>query len=125
MGIANKLNGNQRKDTVREGIDTKDIGYISAADLAELDSKDFPLPLAGFFIKTGDYGKQVTVIIENDGEYTGVNLPKRYVDMFEGLDADEIEAVKAGKLLIASAEGNVKTPKGKTTMIEFVDLDED
>lgn len=121
MGLADKFS-NKRKNTVREGIDTKEIGYISAAELADFAPEAFPLPLAGFFIKDGDYGKQVTVIAEADTGIFGINLPKRYVEMFEDLTPEEIEDIKEGKLAISGAEGDVKTPKGKTTMIEFSDL---
>ena len=121
MGIANKLNSG-RRDTVREGVDTKNITYMSAADFADT-MPVYPIPLAGFFIKDGDYGKQVTLIIDT-GVYQGLNIPKRYADMFEGLTPDEIESVKAGDLLINNITPDVKTPKGKTTMIDFIDRDD-
>ena len=124
MGFANLLNGGKRRDTVREDIDTKDINYMSAAELAKINPP-LPLPLAGFFIKDGDYGKQLTVIID-DGKNDpyGVNMPKRYVDKFEDMPDDAIDAILDGKLAIGSIEGGVKTPKGVTTMVEFIDLDE-
>lgn len=124
MGFANSLNGSARRDTVREDIDTKEINYMSAAELAKLEAP-MPLPLAGFFIKDGDYGKQITVIVD-DGKNDpyGVNIPKRYVERFEGLDDDAIDAVMQGRVAIGSIEGDVKTPKGKTTMIEFIDLED-
>ena len=124
MGFANSLNGSARRDTVREDIDTKEINYMSAAELAKLEAPT-PLPLAGFFIKDGDYGKQVTVIVD-DGKNDpyGVNIPKRYVERFEGLDDDAIDAVMQGRVAIGSIEGDVKTPKGKTTMIEFIDMED-
>ena len=122
MGLADKLS-NKRKNTVREGIDTKEIEYISAASLADFAPEAFPLKLVGFFIKDGDYGKQVTVIAETDVDIIGIDLPKRYVDMFEDLTPEEIEDIKEGKLAISGVEGDVKTPKGKTTMIEFTDLE--
>ena len=46
MGIANKLNTG-RKQTVKEGIDTKDLEYMSAADYADTKPK-YPVHLAGF-----------------------------------------------------------------------------
>lgn len=121
MGIANKLNSGRRQ-TVREGIDTKDISYISAKELA-LTNPPYPLPLAGFFLKDGEYGRQVTIIVDDGKNIYGVNIPKRYTDMFEGLTEDEIEVVKNGGLLISKITADVKTPKGKTTMIEFEDAE--
>ena len=120
MGIASKLNSG-RKQTVREGIDTKDIPYMSAADFAETNP-DYPISLAGFFIKNGEYGEQVTIIVMDGEQPTGINIPKRYVDDFKELDAAEIDAIVNGELAISSITPNVKTPKGKTTMIEFIDV---
>ena len=124
MGFANTLNGGARRDTVREDIDTKEITYMSAAELAKLQAP-MPLPLAGYFIKDGEYGKQVTVIVD-DGKNDpyGVNLPKRYVEKFEGLADEAIDAILDGKVAIGSIEGDVKTPKGKTTMVTFIDLED-
>lgn len=121
MGIAQKLNTG-RKHTVREGIDTAGLEYLKADEVSEMNP-DFPLPLAGFFLKDGDYGKQVTLIVDDGKAVFGINVAKRYTEMFEDLTDDEIEDVKAGKLGISSITPNVKTPKGKTTVIEFVDID--
>lgn len=121
MGIAQKLNTGM-KQTVREGIDTAEIKYFKADEVLEMNPV-FPLPLAGFFLKDGDYGKQVTIIADDGKEVFGINVAKRYTEMFEDLTDDEIEDVKAGKVGISSITPNVKTPKGKTTVIEFVDID--
>lgn len=122
MGIANKLNSGRRQ-TVAEGIDTKSIEYLSVEEFVET-APDFPVSLAGFFIKTGEYGEQITIIVyNNDGEPVGLNIPKRYVDMFNHLSTEEIEEIKSGKLALSSITPGVKTPKGKTNMLEFVDLD--
>lgn len=121
MGIAAKLN-NGRKQTVREDIDTKDIQYIKADELAKMNPS-YPLRLAGFFIKDGDYGKQVTIIVDDGNDVYGVNIAKRYTEMFEDLNDDEVEDVKAGKLAISEIKPNVSTPKGKTTYIEFIDVE--
>ena len=120
MGIANKLNSN-RKQTVREGIDTKELTYLKAEELAKTNPP-YPLPLAGFFIKDGEYGKQITLIVDDGNEIYGVNVPKRYLDKFEGLDENDIDDILNGKVGIQSIQGGVKTPKGKTTMIEFCDM---
>jgi hypothetical protein len=120
MGIANKLNSG-RKQTVREGIDTKDLRYLSAAEYAKTNP-DYPVSLAGFFIKNGEYGEQVTLIIMDGETPTGLNIPKRYVDMFKDLEPDEIDEIINGHLAISAITPDVKTPKGKTTYIEFEDV---
>lgn len=120
MGIASKLNTG-RKQTVREDISTKDISYIKADELAKTNPP-YPLPLAGYFLKDGKYGKQVTLIVDDGNDVYGVNVAKRYTDMFEGLTDEEINEVKAGKLGIQSITCDVDTPNGKTTIIEFCDL---
>lgn len=121
MGIAKKLNTG-RKQTVKEGIETKELEYFNAAEYADTKPK-YPVHLCGFFLKTGDYGEQVTVIIDDPKlGIIGVNLPKRYAELFKDLNDEEIEAVKAGDLVITKIEKDVKTPKGKTTVIEFEDV---
>ena len=123
MGFANSLNGSARRNTVRKDVDTKTITYISAAELAKIEAP-MPLPLAGFFIKEGEYDKQITVSVD-DGKNDpyGVNIPKRYVERFEALDDEAIDACIEGRVAIGAVEGDVKTPKGKTTMIEFIDVE--
>lgn len=122
MGIASKLNSGRRQ-TIVEGIDTKDIEYMSASDFATRKKKpDYPVSLAGFFIKNGEYGEQITLIVYDGDEPVGLNVPKRYVDMFSDLSSDEIEDIKNGKLAISKIEPDFKTPRGKTTMIEFIDV---
>lgn len=120
MGIASKLNTG-RKQTVRKDISTKDISYLKPDELAKTNPP-YPLPLAGYFLKDGKYGKQVTLIIDDGSDVYGVNVAKRYTDMFEGLTDEEIDEVKAGKLGIQSIICDVDTPNGKTTIIEFCDL---
>ena len=121
MGIANRLNTG-RKQTVRDDIDTKELEYFSAADYAASKPK-LPVHLAGFFLKNGDYGEQVTLIVDDPKQgIIGLNIPKRYAELFKDLTDDEVETVKTGDLMISKIEPNVKTPKGKTTMIEFEDV---
>ena len=121
MGLANRFNSG-RKQTVREDIDTKELTYLKAEELGKTNPP-YPLPLAGFFLKDGEYGRQVTLIVDDGKEVYGVNVPKRFTEMFEDLTPEEIEDIKEGKLAISNIQGSVKTPKGKTTVIEFVDMD--
>lgn len=122
MGIAAKLNSG-KKQTVREGINTNEIEYIKIDELAKANPP-LPLKLAGFFIKNGEkYGKQVTIIVDDGNDVYGVNIAKRYTEMFEDLTDDEVEDVKAGRLAISEIKPNVSTPRGKTTYIEFIDVE--
>lgn len=121
MSLAGKLNSN--RNTVREDINTKEIEYVSAVDLLKEVKPKFPVKIVGFFIKNGDYGEQVTIIVElKDGEVLGVNIPKRYAEMFKNFSDDEVEDIKAGALGIQAITPDLKTPKGKTTGIEFCDM---
>lgn len=115
MGLANKVN-NGSQNTVAEGINTKELEYFKAKEL--IGSDKFPIRLKGFFTQTGKYGESVTVVTDN----FGINLPKRYVDMFKGFSDEEVEQLKAGCLAIAGIsefEGN----NGKTVTIDFVDME--
>lgn len=123
MGLSSKLNGGGRK-TVRDGVDTKTLTYIKAAELG-LTEPPYPLRLIGFFIKDGEYGEGVTVIVKDKKDMYGVNLPKRYVEKFKSLTDEEVEGLISGDTGISDIKVDVKTPKGKTTMIEFCDMDPD
>lgn len=122
MGLADKLNA-QGKSTVREGIDTKELEYIKIDELAGMKGIKFPVRIIGFFVKDGDYGKNCTLIVDTGKEVLGVNVPKRYAEKFEAYDAGEVEQIKDGALGIGEIKLNFKTPKGVTTMIDFVDMD--
>ena len=123
MGLSNKLNRG-RQSTVREGIDTKVISYVKAADLGLMEPV-YPIRIIGYFIKEGDYGKELTLIVNTGEGVLGVNMPKRYVENFETLTQEEIEGLKSGDTGIIDIRPGVQTPKGKTTMIDFCDLDPD
>lgn len=115
MGLANKVNGSGRQ-TVAEGINTKELEYFKAKEL--IGSDKFPIRLKGYFTQTGKYGESITVVADD----FGINLPKRYVDMFKAFTDEEVEQLKAGCLAIASIsefDGN----NGKTVTINFVDME--
>ena len=113
MGLANKVN--RSNSTVAEGINTKDLEYLKASDI--LFEGGDPIVLKGFFIQTGKYGESITVVTDR----RGINLPKRYVEMFKSFTPEEIEEIKAGKLGIAAIK-DAETDNGKTVFIDFVDL---
>ena len=115
MGLANKVNSTGRQ-TVADGINTKELEYFKAKEL--IGSDNFPIRLKGFFTQTGKYGESVTVVADN----FGINLPKRYVEMFKAFTDEEVKQLKEGCLAIAGIyefDGN----NGKTVSIDFIDME--
>ena len=113
MGLANKVN--RKGGTVAEGIDTKTLHYAKAKDIC-FEEGD-PIVLRGFFFQTGKYGKSVTLVTDK----LGINVPERYVKMFEAFEPDEVEQIKDGKLGISKIY-MIDTDNGQTAMIDFIDL---
>ena len=122
MGIANKLNSS-RRETMPEDINTKELTFIKAHELAKMNPP-YPIPILGFFINNkGDYGPSVTLAVNINGEILGLNLPSRYVDMFKDLDDYDVKDILNGGLQITGIKGGVKTKNGTTCFIEFEDVD--
>ena len=122
MGIAGKLNSS-RRETMPEDINTKELTFIKAHELAKTNPP-YPIPILGFFINNkGDYGPSVTLAVNINGDILGLNLPSRYVDMFKDLDDDEVQDILNGGLQITGIKGGVKTKNGTTCFIEFEDVD--
>lgn len=115
MGLANKMNAGKR-ETVASDINTKELEYFKVKEL--VDFPNFPIVLKGFFIQDGKYGRSVTAV----GHTIGINLPKRYVEMFEAFSDEEVEQIKAGCLGISNIS-EFDSKNGKTVSIEFVDLE--
>ena len=113
MSLANKVN--RRGGTVADGIDTKALKYAKASEICFEDGK--PIQLFGFFFQTGKYGKSVTLVTKD----LGINVPQRYVEMFESYTPEEIEQIKEGHLGIGKIY-MMDTDNGKTPMLEFVDM---
>lgn len=122
MGIANKLNTG-RRETMPENINTKELTFIKAAELAKANPP-YPLPVLGYFINTkGDYGPSVTLAVKVNNDILGVNLPSRYVDQFKDLSDDEVADILNGGLQITGIKDGIKTKNGVTCFIEFEDVD--
>lgn len=113
MGLANKVN--RKGGTVAEGIDTKTLLYVKAKEIC-FEEGD-PIVLKGFFFQTGKYGKSVTLVTDK----LGINVPERYVKMFESFEPEEVEQIKEGKLGISKIY-MIDTDNGQTAMLDFVDL---
>lgn len=116
MGFANRFN--QRKSTIKEGIDTKKLKYVNAKNIVFEGGE--PIQLFGYFIQNGKYGESVTLVTET----RGINIPKRYVEDFKDLPEEVIEGIKAGKLGI-SAIKPADTDNGSTVFIDFCDIEDD
>lgn len=116
MSLANKMNTGKRQ-TVAEGINTKELEYFKAKEMISLPD-EFPVRLKGFFIQEGKFGESVTVVSDK----IGINLPKRYVDMFKDFTDEEVEQVKNGLLGISSIE-EFDGKNGKTVTINFIDME--
>lgn len=122
MGIANKLNSG-RRETMPENINTKELTFIKAAELAKLNPP-YPLPVLGYFINTkGDYGASVTLAVKSGNDVLGVNIPSRYVEQFKDLTDDEVQDILNGGLQITGIKAGVKTKNGVTCFIEFEDVE--
>ena len=116
MGIANKLNSGKSRRTLPEDFNLDNIQYVKAKEIAFEGGK--PIVIRGFIIKKGDYGKSVTLYTNT----LGINIPARYVEMFENMDDEEVEDILDGKLGISAIHANVKTKQGVTVGLDFVDL---
>ena len=77
-------------------------------------------PCGAIFTEKGKYGKSVGLVIDAD---TLVWLPKRYVEKFEALTEEEIEALKAGKVHLTNFRDH-DGQNGKTIVFDLV-CDED
>lgn len=73
------------------------------------------IPKGVIFTEKGQFGKSVGLVID---ENTLVWLPKRYVEMFENLSDAEVEALKAGKVVI----NNFRDHNGKNGKTIVFDL---
>lgn len=107
------------ENTVKEGINTKDLDYIALKELCgsiiEVDGY--------FFNDKGRYGRQVVVVGHKRGSNIEwlINMPSRYVEQFEAINADPsmIEAVLNGKLTLENIE-MIDTKNGMTVACDFI-----
>ena len=100
-----------KKSTVREGIDTSNMEFKKLRDF--IGSNVNPV---GFFITDGKFGEQVVVVTEE----CLINMPSYAVDTFKNLSDEQIDAIKAGKMLITDIA--VKEIHGKEcTVFRYAD----
>lgn len=86
----NELN-KQFEKTVREDVDTDSMDFAPLKDFIGKTVK-----VDGFFFTNGQYGEQVVVV----GNGFKINMPKRAVDVFKGIQQNEfmLKAVLDGHL---------------------------
>ena len=80
-----------RKSTVREGIDTSNMEFKKLREF--IGSSVNPV---GFFITDGKFGEQAVVVTEE----CLINMPSYATDTFKNLSAEQIDAIKDGKMMI-------------------------
>lgn len=80
-----------KKSTVKEGIDTSKMEFKKLKEF--IGSTVNPI---GFFISEGKFGEQVVVVTED----CLINMPSYTTETFKNLSAEQIEAIKDGKMII-------------------------
>lgn len=102
------------RNTVKEGIDTDAMEYKA---LKEFVGQNIVVD-GYFFNDKGKYGKQVVVV----GNGYLINMPKRCVEQFEQIDADEtmLQRLLEGHLMLANLKMK-DTTNGTTVIFDYVD----
>lgn len=119
MSLSQRTRGGGRV-TLPETIDLNSITYTKARDL-EGDQFE-PMVLQGFFFKNGKYGKEITLVVDSEGELLGVNIPNWYIKTFEDLSDEEVKEILEGKQALASVEA-FETQGGNTSYrLNFIDV---
>lgn len=119
MSLSARTRGGGRV-TLPNDIKLEDLTYTKARDLVG-DTFD-PMPLAGFFFKKGKYGKEVTLVVNRNGELLGVNIPNWYIKTFEYLTDEEVKEILDGKQALESVEA-FETQGGNTSYrVNFIDV---
>ena len=105
--MAFNFNNLNKRSTVREGIDTREMEFKPLKNFCGQKIK-----CDGFFFTEGKYGKQVVLV----GNGYLINMPTRAVDQFEAISAnvEAVDAVLTGHLLIKDIK-MIDTRNGKTT----------
>ena len=100
-----------KKSTVKEGIDTSNMEFKKLREF--IGSNVNPV---GFFITDGKFGEQVVVVTEE----CLINMPSYATETFKNLSAEQIEAIKDGKMIITDIA--VKEIHGKEcTVFRYAD----
>ena len=103
----------QTRNTVKPDIDLTALSFVK---LHEIVGKT--ILVDGFFFTNGDYGKQIVVV----GNGYKINLPNRYVEAFEQIQASDemLEAMFSGHMALTNIR-DIKAKQGFTTVFDFAD----
>ena len=106
------LNKNESIKTVKDGIDTEKMEFVSIKEFVGKAIK-----VDGFFFTKSKYGEQVVVV----GEGSLINIPKRYLEQFKEIrdNKEKLEAVLAGKLTLGNIQA-IEAKNGKTIIFDFI-----
>ena len=100
-----------KKSTVREGINTSNMEFKKLREFIGA----YVNPV-GFFITEGKFGEQAVVVTED----CLINMPSYATETFKNLSAEQIEAIKDGKMMITDIA--VKEIHGKEcTVFRYAD----
>ena len=120
MSLSQRTRGGGRV-TLPDTIDLNSIIYTKARNLEGEQFK--PMVLQGFFFKNGKYGKEITLVVDREGELLGVNIPNWYIKTFEDLTDEEVQEILDGKQALASVEA-FETQGGNTSYrLNFIDVE--
>lgn len=103
----------QTRSTVKEGIDLQALSFVKLHEFV-----GETIIVDGFFFTNGDYGKQIVVV----GNGYKINLPNRYVEAFEQIQATDwmLEAMFNGHMALTNIR-DIKAKQGYTTVFDFAD----
>ena len=100
-----------KKSTVKEGIDTSNMEFKKLREFIGHNVNP-----VGFFITDGKFGEQAVVVTEE----CLINMPSYATETFKNLSAEQIDAIKDGKMLITDIA--VKEIHGKEcTVFRYAD----
>ena len=100
-----------KKSTVREGINTSNMEFKKLREFIGA----YVNPV-GFFITEGKFGEQAVVVTED----CLINMPSYATETFKNLSAEQIEAIRDGKMMITDIA--VKEIHGKEcTVFRYAD----
>lgn len=100
------------RSTVNANINLKEIPFVRLSDLVGRD-----VVLYGYFFTNGDYGKQLVAVSED----FKINMPNRYVSVFEEFTDEEIEVIKNGGLVLANIREYIGKTGRKTFTFDYKD----
>ena len=101
------------KSTVREGVDTDKMEYLSIKNFVGQD-----ILVDGFFFTQSRYGEQVVVV----GNGYKINIPSRNTEIFHKIanNPEQLNAVLTGHLKLTKIKMK-DTKNGTTTIFDFTD----